>query len=187
MGGSKILIIGGTGYIGRHVTKASLAQGHPTFLIVSESTLSHPHKAELLHSFKSSGATLLHGSIEDYASLIAAIKLVDVVISTISTELTAEQFNVIKAIKEVGTIKRFFPSEFGMDVDRTHAVEPIKSMYDLRVKLRRAIEAQGIPYTYAASNCFAGYFFQILCSFTVQPLPEIRWLFMEMEIVKVYM
>lgn len=45
-----------------------------------------------------------------------------------------------------------------MDVDRTHAVEPIKSMYDLRVKLRRAIEAEGIPYTYVASNCFAGYF-----------------------------
>ena len=49
--------------------------------------------------------THIQGSIEDYGSLIAAIKLVDVVISTISTDLTAEQFNIIMAIKELGNIK----------------------------------------------------------------------------------
>ncbi|KAH9319891.1 hypothetical protein KI387_021660, partial [Taxus chinensis] len=157
MGSSRILIIGGTGYIGHHITKASLAQGHPTFLLVRESTSSNPDKAELLQSFKSLGATIVHGSIEDYANLVEALKKVDVVISAINTELTAAQFNLIKAIKEVGTIKRFLPSEFGMDVDRQQAMEPIRSIYDLRVKLRRTIEAEGIPYTYVAANCFAGF------------------------------
>lgn len=157
MGSSRILIIGGTGYIGRHITTASLAQGHPTFLLVRESSAPNPDKAKLLETFKSSGATILYGSIEDYASLVEAIKKVDVVISAINTELTGEQFNLIKAIKEVGTVKRFLPSEFGMDVDRQHAVEPIKSVYDLRVKLRRAIEAEGIPYTFVSANCFAGF------------------------------
>lgn len=55
-------------------------------------------------------------------------------------------------------LQRFFPSEFGIDVDRHHAEEPTKSMFDLKVKLRRAIEAEGIPYTYVAPNSFAGYF-----------------------------
>ncbi|GLJ19323.1 hypothetical protein SUGI_0347910 [Cryptomeria japonica] len=157
MGSSRILIIGGTGYIGRHITAASLSQGHPTFLLVRESSASNPDKVQLIESFKSSGATILHGSIEDYASLVEAIKKVDIVISAITTELTAEQFNLIKAIKEAGTIKRFLPSEFGMDVDRQHAVEPIKSVYDLRIKLRRAIEAEGIPYTFVCANVFAGF------------------------------
>ena len=50
------------------------------------------------------------------------------------------------------------PSEFGNDVDNVHAVEPAKSVFQLKVKVRRAIEAEGIPYTYVSSNCFAGYF-----------------------------
>ncbi|XP_057821828.2 phenylcoumaran benzylic ether reductase IRL1 [Cryptomeria japonica] len=158
MGGSRVLIIGGTGYIGRHVTNASLAQGHPTFLLVREITPSNPEKAQLLESFTSKGATLVQGSIDDHASLVAALKKVDVVISTLGAPQIADQFNLIKAIKEVGTIKRFFPSEFGNDVDKHHAVEPMKSMFDLKIKLRRTIEAEGIPHTYVVPHCFAGYF-----------------------------
>ncbi|XP_057821826.2 phenylcoumaran benzylic ether reductase IRL1 [Cryptomeria japonica] len=158
MGGSRILIIGATGYIGRHVANAALAQGHPTFLLVRESTTSNPEKAQLLESFTSKGATLVHGSIDDYASLVEAVKKVDVVISTVGAEQIADQFTLIKAIKAVGTVKRFFPSEFGIDVDRHHAEEPMKSMFDLKVKLRRTIEAESIPYTYVVPNSFAGYF-----------------------------
>ena len=54
--------------------------------------------------------------------------------------------------------QRFFPSEFGNDVDRVHAVEPAKTAFATKAKIRRAIEAEGIPYTYVSSNFFAGYF-----------------------------
>jgi uncharacterized protein YbjT (DUF2867 family) len=156
---SRILIIGATGYIGRHVAKASLALGHPTFLLVRDSTASSkPEKAQLLDSFKASGANILNGSLEDHASLVEAVKKVDVVISTVGGEQIADQFNIVRAIKEVGTVKRFLPSEFGNDVDNSHAVEPAKSVFELKAKVRRAIEAEGIPYTYVSSNCFAGYF-----------------------------
>lgn len=90
------------------------------------------------------------------------MKKVDIVISTVGGEQIANQFNIIKAIKEVGTIKRFLPSEFGNDVDNSHAVEPAKSVFELKSKVRRAIEAEGIPYTYVSSNCFAGYFLPTL-------------------------
>ena len=62
-------------------------------------------------------------------------------------------------------IQRFLPSEFGNDVDRLHAVEPAKSVFATKVQIRRAIEAEGIPYTYVTSNFFAGYFLPTL----VQP------------------
>jgi phenylcoumaran benzylic ether reductase len=59
-------------------------------------------------------------------------------------------------------MQRFLPSEFGNDVDRVHAVEPAKSIFALKASIRRAIEAEGIPYTYVSSNYFAGYFIPTL-------------------------
>lgn len=87
-----------------------------------------------------------------------AIKQVDVVISTVGYFLLADQVKIIDAIKEAGNVKRFLPSEFGMDVDRTSAVEPAKSSFTVKVQIRRAVEAAGIPYTYVSANNFAGYF-----------------------------
>jgi len=171
-GSSRILIVGATGYIGRHIAKASLALGHPTFLLVRESTASYnSDKVQLLESFKASGANIVHGSLENYESLVEAVKKVDVVISAIGGGSSHMQLldscmrpfllqhNIIKAIKQVGTIKRFLPAEFGNDVDRVNAVEPAKSSYfAVKAEIRRAIEGQGIPYTYIFCNSFAGLF-----------------------------
>lgn len=54
-------------------------------------------------------------------------------------------------------VQRFLPSEFGSDVDLCRAVEPLNASFQLKIQLRRAIEAEGIPYTYVACNLFAGY------------------------------
>uniref|UniRef100_A0A803NN41 NmrA-like domain-containing protein n=1 Tax=Cannabis sativa TaxID=3483 RepID=A0A803NN41_CANSA len=132
---SKVLIIGGTGYIGKFVVEASAKAGHPTFAL---------------------------GDLYEHESLVKAIKQVDVVISTVGHMQVADQVKIIAAIKEAGNIKRFFPSEFGTDVDRNNAVEPAKSAFEMKVQIRRAVEAEGIPYTYVASNCFAGYFLPTL-------------------------
>ena len=43
--------------------------------------------------------------MEDHASLVEAIKEVDVVISAVGFFQLMSQLNIIKAIKEVGTIK----------------------------------------------------------------------------------
>jgi len=57
---SKILVIGGTGYIGKFIVKASTEAGHPTFVLVREKTVSDPQKSKLIETFKTSGATLLY-------------------------------------------------------------------------------------------------------------------------------
>lgn len=155
---SKILFIGGTGYIGKFIVEASAKAGHPTFVLVRESTLSAPSKSQLLDHFKKLGVNLVIGDVLNHESLVKAIKQVDVVISTVGHTLLGDQVKIIAAIKEAGNIKRFFPSEFGNDVDRVHAVEPAKSAFATKAKIRRAVEAEGIPYTYVASNFFAAYF-----------------------------
>ncbi|CAJ2646430.1 isoflavone reductase-like protein [Trifolium pratense] len=159
---SKILVLGGTGYIGKFIVEASAKAGHPTFALVRESTISHPEKSKLIESFKTSGVTLLYGDLSDHESLVKAIKQVDVVISTLGGAQINDQVKLIAAIKEAGNIKRFLPSEFGIDIDRHHAVEPAASFFEQKAKIRRTIEAEGIPYTYVSCNAFAGYFLPTL-------------------------
>lgn len=55
-------------------------------------------------------------------------------------------------------MQRFLPSEFGGDVDLSQVVEPAKDYVELKRKIRRAVEAEGIPYTFIVSNGFAEYF-----------------------------
>ncbi|KAL9333348.1 hypothetical protein Peur_073487 [Populus x canadensis] len=155
---SKILFIGGTGYIGKFIVEASAKAGHPTFVLVRESTLSNPAKSVVIDNFMNLGVNFLVGDLFDHESLVKAIKQVDVVISTVGHAQLVEQDRIIAAIKEAGNVKRFFPSEFGNDVDRVNAVEPAKSAFATKANVRRAIEAEGIPYTYVSSNFFSGYF-----------------------------
>ncbi|XP_076894208.1 eugenol synthase 1-like [Bidens hawaiensis] len=169
---SKILILGGTGYIGKHIVEASTKFGHPTFVLVRESSLADPSKSAVIDTFKNSGATVVPGDLYNHESLVKAIKQVDVVISTVGSEQLADQRNIISAIKEAGNIKKFYPSEFGNDVDRTRAVEPAKSMFAVKAQIRRAIEAENIPYTYVSSNCYAGYFLPTLAQADVTAPPR---------------
>ncbi|KAL3729588.1 hypothetical protein ACJRO7_026679 [Eucalyptus globulus] len=159
---SKVLVIGGTGYLGKCIVEASAKSGHPTFALVTESALSNPAKANIVEGFRSLGVNLFHGDIHDQESLLNAIKQVDVVISAVGTEQVEDQVKIVAAIKAAGNVKRFLPSEFGCDVDRVHAVEPVKALLATKAKIRRLVEAEGIPYTYVCSNCFAGYFLPTL-------------------------
>lgn len=58
-GKSRILIVGGTGYIGKFIVEASAKAGHPTFALLRESSLSHPAKAKIVDGFKSLGVTVV--------------------------------------------------------------------------------------------------------------------------------
>ncbi|KAJ0600686.1 putative NmrA-like domain, NAD(P)-binding domain superfamily [Helianthus annuus] len=171
---SKILIIGGTGYIGKFIVEASANAGHPTFVLVRESTLSDPSKSSLIDSFKNSGVTIIPGDLYDHERLINAIKQVDVVISAVGLAQTqiADQVRIVAAIKEAGNIKKFYPSEFGNDADRSHAVGPAKTVWATKAQIRRAIEAEKIPYTYVNSHCFAGYLLPTLAQSGVTAPPR---------------
>ncbi|CAH2036799.1 unnamed protein product, partial [Thlaspi arvense] len=108
------------------------------------------------------------GNLNDKESLVKAIKHVDVVISAVGRLQIPDQINIIDAIKESGNVKRFFPSEFGNDVDRTVAIEPTLSEFIVKAQLRRAIEAAKIPYTYVVAACFSGFFVPSLCECHLQ-------------------
>ncbi|GLU05320.1 hypothetical protein SLE2022_224240 [Rubroshorea leprosula] len=161
MGKSAVLIVGGTGYLGKRLVKASLEQGHETYVLHRPEIGVDIEKVQMLLSFKQQGARLVSGSLNDHRSLVDAVKLVDVVICAISgvqirSHQILLQLKLVDAIKEAGSVKRFLPSEFGTDPARMKdAMEPGRVTFDDKMTVRKAIEAAGIPFTYVSANCFA--------------------------------
>ncbi|PIN07368.1 (-)-lariciresinol reductase [Handroanthus impetiginosus] len=161
---SRVLVVGGTGYVGKRLVKASLAEGHPTYVLQRPEISLDIEKLQSLLDFKRRGAQLIEGSFSDHRSLVEAVKQVDVVISAMSgvhfrTHNLLTQLKLVDAIKEAGNIKRFLPSEFGIDPARMeHALEPGRVTFDEKMVVRKAIEEAKIPYTYVSANCFGGYF-----------------------------
>ncbi|KAF7809436.1 isoflavone reductase-like protein [Senna tora] len=164
MGKSKVLVVGGTGYLGRRIVKASLGEGHETYVVQRPEIGLDIEKLQILLSFKNQGAHLVQASFSDHRSLVDAVKKVDVVICTMSgvhfrTHNLLVQLKLVQAIKDAGNVKRFLPSEFGIDPARMgHALEPGRVTFDEKMEVRKAIEEANIPFTYISANCFAGYF-----------------------------
>nr|ACJ84656.1 unknown [Medicago truncatula] len=164
---SKILIIGATGSLGYHLAESSLKFCHPTFALVRDSAISDPIKSHKLQCLSHAGVTLLKGSLEDEASLVEAVKLVDVVICAVSAKQTLQQKLLIKVIKQLGSIKRFIPSEFGSDPTKAKVceLEDGYNFYAPKIEIRQLVEAEGIPYTIISCN----FFMKILLPSLVQP------------------
>ncbi|GLJ35046.1 hypothetical protein SUGI_0705340 [Cryptomeria japonica] len=162
-GKNRILIIGGTGYLGKYMAKASVSFGYPTSILVRpESLAPHSSKAGILQEFTHMGINILQGSLDDYESLANAFKQVDIIISTLAIPQHMDQLKIIRAIQEVGNIQRFLPSEFGCDVGRVKGLPPFQRVCDDKKTIRKAIEEAGIPHSFVSANCFGAYFVDYL-------------------------
>ncbi|XP_059631923.1 eugenol synthase 1-like [Cornus florida] len=162
-GVSKILVFGGTGYVGKCMVKASIKMGHPTYVYGRPLTLdTNPSKLQLHEELQSMGVTIIQGELDEHEKLVSIMKEVDVVISTLAIPQVLDQLNIINAMKIAGNMKRFIPSDFGCEEDRIIGLPPFQACLDKKKKIRRATEEAGIPYTYVSSTCFAEYFFNHL-------------------------
>ncbi|KAK8482909.1 hypothetical protein V6N13_149654 [Hibiscus sabdariffa] len=160
---SKIIIFGGTGYLGTYMVKASIKLGHQTFVYARPITpQSSPHKINLHNEFRSLGVTVVEGELDEHEKMVAILRRVDIVISSLPFPQVPDQIHIVEAIKVAGNIKRFLPSEFGVEEDRLSFLPPFEACLDKKRKIRRAVEACGIPYTYVSANCFGAYFVNFL-------------------------
>ncbi|XP_074572789.1 putative pinoresinol-lariciresinol reductase 3 [Curcuma longa] len=151
---SKVLVIGATGRLGQQLVKASLAAGHPTFILVREIASPRAERSLLLRSFANSGVTAIKGSLQDYTSLLEAVKQVDVIICAVPSSEVLQQRLLIHVIKEAGCIKRFIPSEFGADPDKVQILGMDYDFYEKKAEIRRCIEKEDLPHTYICCNFF---------------------------------
>ncbi|KAM7510900.1 hypothetical protein LguiB_009775 [Lonicera macranthoides] len=154
----KILVFGGSGYIGRRIVKASVLYGHPTYVY----TRPNSSQTDILQDFQAMGVILIKGELNEHEKLVSVLREVDVVISALAYPQVLEQFKIIEAIKAAGNIKRFLPSEFGCDEDRVSVLPPFQKFLNKKKEIRRAVEAAGIPYTFVSANLCGGYFINYL-------------------------
>ncbi|KAH6776629.1 hypothetical protein C2S52_014190 [Perilla frutescens var. hirtella] len=102
------------------------------------------------------------GNLDEHEKLVSVIKEVDVVISAVAFPQVLDQFKILEAIKVAGNIKRFLPSDFGVEEDKISVLPPFETFLNKKRKIRRAIEEANIPYTFVSANCFASYFVNYL-------------------------
>ncbi|XP_027093540.1 eugenol synthase 1-like [Coffea arabica] len=155
---TKILIFERTGYISSYMVKASTNLGYPTYVY---SRPTSPN-IDLLNEFHSSGVTIFKGAMDEHEKLVLVLKEVDIVISALACPQVLDQLKIIEAIKVAGNIKRFLPSDFGCEEDRVTMLPSFQEFLNKKKKIRRATEAEGIPYTFVSANCFRAYFVNYL-------------------------
>ncbi|KAL9674538.1 hypothetical protein QQ045_030810 [Rhodiola kirilowii] len=100
---------------GFHLAKTSVESVHPTFALVRDSAFSQSKKLQKLQTFTDAGVRIAKGSLQDEEKLMEAVKLVDVVICAVAAKHALDQKLLIRVIKQAGCIKRFVPSEFGIN------------------------------------------------------------------------
>ncbi|KAG9458244.1 hypothetical protein H6P81_002752 [Aristolochia fimbriata] len=156
---SRTLVIGATGFIGRYVAEASVAAGDTTYVLVRSPFTKCLSKAMTIRSLQDRGATVVVGSINDGEFLVKTLRelKIDTVVSAVGGGGILDQLVLVDSMKILGTVKRFLPSEFGHDVDRANPVEPGLGMYKEKRRVRRAVEAAGIPFTYVCCNSIAAW------------------------------
>ncbi|GAQ78714.1 NmrA-like negative transcriptional regulator family protein [Klebsormidium nitens] len=160
MAPTSILIIGATGYIGRHIALAAAAAPEvAAFALISKATAGKLERKEVLDQLRSAGVQFLEGDLYDHFSLVAALKQVSIVISTVGYAQLSDQTKIIDAAKEAGTITRFLPSEFGLGPSEKtiEAFGDLAPIWAIKKTVLPALIESGIPYTVVWSNCFAGY------------------------------
>ncbi|KAJ1689576.1 hypothetical protein LUZ63_013731 [Rhynchospora breviuscula] len=167
----KILVIGGTGRFGKHVVDASIRANHATFVFTRPPATDDTEKKKILESFTSLGVELIFGTLHDYEMLLEAVKKVDVIISTLGSDpVQLElQTKIIKAIMEAGNIKRFIPSEFGMDPERVNPVEPAKAVFMMKAQIRQMIKNYNMPHTIIRSHIFQNFYIPRLGQAEISP------------------
>lgn len=72
---------------------------------------------------------------------------------------------------EIEAFQRFLPSDFGNDVNHAHIEEPAKTAFDIKIKIRRMIEREQIPYSFVSCNFFAGWSLPNLSQYGATDMP----------------
>lgn len=154
---SNILIFGATGFIGTFITEKVIA-AQPAFnhvtIFTSPNTVNT--KGELLDKWKKAGnVTVITGDVDSEADVSAAYKdhNIDTVISAFGRGAIAKQIELIRWADKSDTVKWFFPSEYGTDIEYGPQSKGEKP-HQQKLKVRKFIreEVKDVQVTYVVTG-----------------------------------
>lgn len=148
-----ILIFGATGLIGEHITNPivdSRADFGRIAIFTSYNTLLS--KADEIDALKAKGVEILSGDITSAGDVEEAFKGFDTVVSCVGRPVIHTQLQLIELMDKHPDVKRFFPSEYGTDIeyDSTSAQE---KPHQQKLKVRAALKkVKNLEYTYVVTG-----------------------------------
>ncbi|KAK8115689.1 hypothetical protein PG984_012191 [Apiospora sp. TS-2023a] len=161
---SKILIIGATGAIGKHITSAiasaSLKSVSRVSILTSAATAASPQKQPLLASWKQQGLSVLTGDIRKADDVRNAYKDIDTVVCCLGRTALLEQIELLRIADEASSsVQWFFPSEYGTDIEYD-ATSKDEKPHQNKLKVRAFIrdEIKKLKTTYVVTGPYADMF-----------------------------
>ncbi|KAJ3079796.1 hypothetical protein HK102_003502 [Quaeritorhiza haematococci] len=146
-----VAVFGGFGNIGLHISRALLdSKKFSTVKLIVRKGGKKP--ADFATEFTSKGAHIVElNNPEDHIELVSALKGVHVVISAVGGyDILNVQKQYIAAAAEAG-VKRFYPSEYGIDSVKHHDNHPVIKQ---KVDTVEEIKKSGLEYTAVVTGLF---------------------------------
>jgi hypothetical protein len=155
-----ILLIGATGYIGTYILE-QIIKAKESFgrIAIFTSPNTAQNKAGLLEKLKQQGVEVIIGDTGNDEELLKAFEGIDTVIGAAGRPIIAQQIGWINVAIKAPSVKRFFPSEYGTDVEYD-ASSKNEVPHQQKLKVRAALreqekEGKGLEYTFVVTGPFA--------------------------------
>ena len=149
-----VLVVGATGTLGHRIATHLTAQPDTEVrLLVRPGTSADSGKKAKLDQLRLSGADTVSGSLDDPASLGAAMAGVDVVVSAVqggAGTVVAGQLALARAAEAAGA-RRFLPSDYALDFFHAPVGAP---MFDLRRQLAARLAELDLDVLHVLNGAF---------------------------------
>lgn len=160
---TSILIFGATGQIGRYITDQILA-AQPSFAQVAIFTSAETvtSKADYISKLQSKGVNIITGDVNNEADIKRAYEGVDTVVSAVGRNVLETQIELLRIAEESSSVKWFFPSEYGTDIEYGPKSADEKP-HQLKLKVRRYIREhiKKLKYTFVVTGPYIDMFFTL--------------------------
>lgn len=148
-----ILIFGATGLIGHHITNSIIdhaAEFGRIVVFTSPNTLWT--KSEEIDLLKSRGVEIIAGDISSVGDVNEAFNDIDTVVSCVGRPVIHKQLLLVKLAERHPDVKRFFPSEYGTDIEYGPSSVNEKP-HQQKLKVRAALrDVKKLEYTYVVTG-----------------------------------
>ncbi|PGH27550.1 hypothetical protein AJ80_00791 [Polytolypa hystricis UAMH7299] len=151
-----ILVFGATGLIGKEILAALIdAKSKFNRIAIFTSLSTATNKAATIEKIKAEGINVIVGDIKNEKDVLAAYQDIDTVISAVGRDVIADQIPLIKLADQTPSVKWFFPSEYGTDIEYGPS-SAHERPHQQKLKVRAALrEASSLSYTYVVTGPFA--------------------------------
>ena len=161
---ANLLIFGAIGNIGRYITD-QIINARPAFpqvtLFTSNETAEK--KADYLSAVKEKGVKVITGDVSNEEDVKAAYEGIDTVVSAVGRDVIELQIQLIRLAEESSSVKWFFPSEYGTDVEYGPESANEKP-HQLKLKVRKYLRdnVKRLKYTFLVTGPYIDMYFSLL-------------------------